>query len=203
MDLPACVFVVEDDSNLAEHLRILLESAGFRCQAFTTAEQFLAAYNSTMPGCLLLDVHLPSMSGEALQTEFIRRNIKLPIIFLSAYGDIPLAVRLVKAGAVDFLPKPVSADTLIPRVKEVLAEDARARQYQTERFALQQKVLALSGREHEIMLMALQGMHNKDIARKLSISHRTVEVHRRKILKKMEVATFLELANLFGLDKPH
>jgi len=180
------VFLVDDDDAVRGALALLLETAGFAVNTFASAEEFLAAYRLERPGCLLLDVRMPGMNGPKLQAELKRRGVTLPIIFLSGHGDIPLAVQTIKSGAVDFLTKPVQGSVLIEQVREVLARNHH-------RCAC---LAGLTGREWQVLKLAVEGLTNKEIAQSLAISHRTVEVHRTRILRKTGATNLLELARL-------
>lgn len=194
---PPQVLVVDDDAAVRDGLALLLESAGYTWQAFASARAFLAQVD-TLPrtACLLLDVRMPDMSGPMLQAELARRGIDLPIIFLSAHGDIPTAVQAIKAGAVDFLTKPVDGELLIQRVQAALAlAAARPGQGPTQRGGCA-GVAGLTGREREVMRLAVQGLPNKEIAQRLGISHRTVEIHRARVMRKTGAANLVELVHL-------
>ena len=198
MPIKPCVLIVDDDVALCERLRLIVESAGFRCQTYVSAEEFLEKYDPKAPSCLILDVYLPGLSGPELQSQLNKLNMELPIIFLTAYGDIPMAVRSIKAGAVDFLAKPVADDLLMERVQEALRQHALLQNQLTERESI---IESLTPREKEIMQLAISGLSNKEIARKFNISIRTVENHRRKILKKTKRNNFFELVQLYETAK--
>ncbi|MEC4747343.1 response regulator [Methylomicrobium sp. Wu6] len=191
-----CVFIVDDEHVIRHSLGLVMETAGFACQTFESAEDFLQNYCPGKPGCLLLDVNMPGLKGHELQAELIRRKIHLPIIFLTAYGDIPMTVRAIKAGAVDFLTKPVPSNLLIERIQEVLQHETQIPEQPQAEQALCMSQYGLTSREMEIMSLVVAGHSNKEIARKLGISHRTVEIHRARILKKTGTTTPLELARL-------
>jgi FixJ family two-component response regulator len=188
---PPLVYVVDDDAAVRDSLLLLLESAGLRAAEFDSAEAFLAAHRGDQPGCLVLDVHMPGMDGLELQNELVRRGELMPIIFLTAHGDVPKTVRAMKAGAVDFLTKPVNGKLLVERVQHAveLSETAHKREA---------RLKSLTQREREILKLAVAGQPNKQIARELGISYRTVEAHRSRILSKTGATTLLELANLIA-----
>lgn len=191
------VFIVDDDYAVRDGLGEVMEAAGFHYQAFESAEHFLQAYCPGNNGCLVLDLNMPDMTGDELQTELIRRDIHLPIIFLTGYGDIPTTVRVIKAGAVDFLTKPVSSKLLIERIRGVLEQEAR--KYEDSLLADQALCRRLNGltiRESEVMSLVVAGRSNKEIARQFGISHRTVEVHRARVMEKTGATSLLELARL-------
>ena len=190
------VFIVDDDPAVRDSLGLLLETDGLAAESHDSAESFLAAYDGRHPACLILDVRMPQMSGPELQAELIRRGFKLPIIFLTAHGDIPMTVRAMKAGAKDFLTKPIDGTELLERVHAVLEDEKiSASQRKTHNRACR-SLEALTQRQHEVMMLALAGHTNKAIARQLGISHRTVELHRSHILQKTGAANMLELAQL-------
>jgi len=193
MSFQPCVFIVDDDDAVRDALGLVIETAGLACQAFESAERFLDGYRPGGPGCLLLDVNLPGLSGHELQAELIRRNMHLPIIFLTAYGDIPMTVRAIKAGAVDFLTKPVPGKLLIERIQAVLQHESQMHEAGQ---ALCTNLYNLTSRELEVMSLVVAGHSNKAIARRLSISHRTVEIHRARVMTKTGASNILELARL-------
>ncbi|MBU2569161.1 MAG: response regulator [Gammaproteobacteria bacterium] len=191
------VFIVDDDDAVRDGLGQVMEVAGFNYQTFESAEHFLQAYCPGKNGCLVLDLNMPDMTGDELQTELIRRDIHLPIIFLTGYGDIPTTVRVIKAGAVDFLTKPVSSKLLIERVRDVLEQEARKNEDSLlADQALCRRLSGLTTRESEVMSLVVTGHSNKEIARQLGISHRTVEVHRARVMEKTGATSLLELARL-------
>ncbi|MGB0126578.1 MAG: response regulator [Rhodocyclaceae bacterium] len=190
------VYIVDDDAAVRGGFALLCETAGLKVECFESAESFLAAYRSDVSGCLVLDVRMGGMSGPDLHTALIRRGSQLPIIYVTAHGDIPMTVRAMKAGAVDFLTKPVQAAELLDRVQAAIGRNVdslnKAEAVATQR----QRLLLLTQRERDILLLAAAGRANKVIAKRLGISYRTVETHRSHILHKMGTANFLELAQL-------
>ncbi|MEQ1636198.1 MAG: response regulator [Methylococcales bacterium] len=196
MSSEPCVYIVDDDFAVRDGLGMIIENAGLACQSFASAEQFLGAYCPGQRGCLLLDVNMPGMTGDELQEELNRRNSHLPIIFLTAYGTIPLTVRSIKAGAVDFLTKPVPSKLLLERIQDVLQEETLNYQKILAEQALCDRLNNLTAREMEIMAQVVAGYANKEIARNLGISYRTVEVHRGRVMEKTGANTILELGRL-------
>ena len=196
MNTQPCVYIVDDDYAVRDALGLVMETAGLACQTFESAEHFLETYCPGMPGCLLLDVNLPGLNGDELQAELNRRNIHLPIIFLTAYGDIPMTVRVIKAGAIDFLTKPVPSKLLIERIQAVLQQEAQIHEHAMAEQALCNRLNNLTSREMEILPLIVAGHSNKDIARHLGISHRTVEIHRARILNKTGATNLMELARM-------
>ena len=196
MNKQFCVFIVDDDDDVREALSLAVETAELSCQAFASAELFLQAYQANLPGCLLLDIKMPGMSGFELQAELIRRHIDLPIIFLTAHGDIPMSVRAIKEGAVDFLTKPVSTSLLLDRINSIKQLAIQKHQQTIAVEAINLRLNRLSARELEILPLLLMGHSNKEIARRLGISYRTMEIHRAQILKKTGAINLLELKRL-------
>ncbi|PKD38618.1 DNA-binding response regulator [Methylomonas sp. Kb3] len=198
MNTQPCVFVVDDDDAVRDSLGLVFETAGLPYQTFASAECFLESYSPVQPGCLVLDVNMPGLDGHELQAELIRRHIQLPIIFLTAYGDIPMTVRAMKAGAVDFLTKPVSTELLLDRVQAALQLEVNTHAQAIKGQAQCNRLSGLTSRELEIMGMVVAGLTNKEIARRLGISHRTVEIHRAKVMEKTGAPNLLELARIYA-----
>lgn len=199
------VFVVDDDAAVRDSLSLLLKTDGLAVEAYDSAESFLAALLPNRSGCLVLDMRMSGMSGLDLQEELARRGMHLPIVFLTAHGDIPMTVRAMKAGAADFLTKPVDGATLLERIKAALARSRAGREEEATRRQARDKLSELTEREQEILALAVSGFSNKEIARRLGISYRTVEVHRSHIFFKTAAANLLELAQLVaasGLSLP-
>lgn len=192
------VFIIDDSAAIRDSLFLLLETAGLPAAAFACAEDFLAALRPDATGCIVLDVNLPGMHGPDLQAELVRRGVRLPTIFLTAHGDIPTTVRAMKAGAVDFLTKPVDGAVLLARIRSALATAREAREAETARQAAEARLGALTEREQQVLSLAVAGHSNKEIAQQLGISFRTVEVHRAHILQKTGAASLVELALLLG-----
>ena len=190
------VFIVDDDEAVLDALAMLLETAGYTVAAFQGAEKFLEACTPESHGCVILDVDMPGMDGPSLQQELIRRNVQLPVIFLSGHGTIPTTVRTIKAGALDFLTKPVDGSVLLARVQDALKESARLCKQTEERQSANSRLKALTERENEVMKLAITGYTSKEIAQRLSISYRTVEIHRAHIMQKTGASNLLELARI-------
>ena len=196
MNIQPCIFIVDDDHAVRDALGLIMETADLAYLAFESAEQFLQTYCPGTSGCLLLDVNLPGLNGHELQAELIRRNIHLPIIFLTAYGNIPMTVRAIKAGAIDFLTKPVPRKLLLERIEAVLQNEVLAHEQTIARQDHCSRLNTLTARELEILPLVLAGHPNKIIAKHLGVSYRTIEIHRIRILKKTGTTNLLELANL-------
>lgn len=190
------VYVVDDDDAVRDSLSLLCRTAGLAVECHDSAESFLSAYQWQQPGCLILDVRMGGMSGTELHAELSRRAIELPVIYLTAYGDIPMTVRAIKAGAMDFLTKPVDGTVLLDRVQAALEDSVERLRRHHLRLEQCRSLSALTPREREVMMLALAGLPNKSIARQLSISHRTVEIHRSRLLQKSGTTSMLELAQL-------
>lgn len=189
------VYVVDDDAAVRSGLAAMLDAAGLPIETYASAKEFLAAYRPDWSGCLILDINMPDMTGPELQEALNRRGVALPIIFLTAHGDIPTTVKTIKAGAVDFLTKPADGALLLKRVRAALAQSSQ----------VSEGLSSLTEREREIMVRVAAGFASKEIARELNISHRTVEIHRARVMQKMKADSVLELANIvraLGLTLP-
>ncbi|MDD5114291.1 MAG: response regulator [Methylobacter sp.] len=197
MSTQPCVFIVDDDYAVRDSLGLVFKTAGLNYLTFENAEHFLETYSGGTPGCLLLDMNMPGLNGDELQSELIRRNIRVPIIFLTAHGDIPMSVRAMKAGAVDFLTKPVPSKMLIERVQTVLQHEALTQEQNREKQELCERLNCLTSREMELLPLIVAGKSNKEIARQLDVSHRTIEIHRARVLKKTGATNLMELARLY------
>lgn len=190
------VFVIDDDPIIRSNLVMLLQAAKLPVQTFASAEDFLAALHPQSMGCLVLDVSMPGMSGPELQDELARRNMRLPIIYLSGCEEVSLATKVIRVGAMDYLTKPVDPPLLIERVQAAFAQDERRREREQANALLRKRFDVLTEREREVLALLMRGQSNKEVARLLGISHRTVEMHRSNILAKTETSNLLELARL-------
>ena len=188
------VYVHDDDDAVRDSIALLFETARHDVETSLAAEAFRSAWRSEMAGCLLLDLRMPGSSGIDLQAFLVEQHCRLPIIFLTAHGDIPTTVRAVKAGAYDFLTKPVEGGLLLERVRGALACAAGADERRNDDSGAGARKEHLTEREREVMSLALSGMSNKEIARRLDISYRTVEFHRSRILAKTGATSLLQLA---------
>lgn len=195
------VFVVDDDEDMRDALVQLLEASGMQAEAYADGSTFLAAYEANRPGCLLLDMAMPGLTGLDVQAALKTRGLEIPIIFLTGHGDIPLAVRAVQGGAVDFLEKPVQGAVLIERLQRALKIDAEWRQSNGRTQDILLRHARLSNREKEVMTLAVSGLTSKEIARELGISPRTVEVHRTHVMHKMGASSVAELVNMVASCK--
>lgn len=190
------VFVVDDDEDIRSSIALLMKSVRLTARAFAGADEFLEAWRPEEPGCLVLDVRMPGMSGLELQAVLIERNATIPIVFLSGHGDIPMALRAVKSGALDFLEKPFRDQALIDAVHAALSQDEARREARKERDALTALVASMSPREAEVAGLVADGLSSPEIARKLKLSPRTVEMHRARAMRRLGVDSVAELARL-------
>ena len=190
------VFVVDDDVNIRASIQGLLKSAGLRSESFETAEQFLQRRPSKGPSCLILDVSLPGMSGLEFQQQLRNAGLQIPIIFVTGYGDIPMTVKAMKSGAVEFLTKPFEDQDLLYAVQQALARDSAARQEYAELAVLRERYDTLTPREHEVMGLVVSGLLNKQIASQLGISEITIKVHRAQVMHKMQAGSLAELVRM-------
>ncbi len=196
MAMDPVVYVVDDDQAMVESLSWVIESVGLRAKTYTRANDFLAEYDAMQPGCMLLDVRMPGMSGPELQARLNVLGATLPIIFISGHGDVPLAVRVMKAGAVDFLTKPFNDQVLLESINKALRLDKLNREKQKENAQAEAKFALLSPREVQVLQGIVAGKQNKVISAELNISLKTVEAHRASVMKKMGVKSVPELVKL-------
>ena len=189
------VFVVDDDADIRDSMRLLLEVAGFKVRNFISAKQFLAD-DSSKHGCLIADIRMPDMSGLELQEEVTRRHIDLPVIIMTGHGDVPLAVRAMKAGAIDFLEKPFDDEKMLASVRRALEIGSKARSRKAEAEAAKTLLASLTPRERGVLDKLVQGRSNKVVAYELGISPRTVEIHRAHIMGKMDASSLSDLVRV-------
>ena len=190
------VYLIDDDAAVRDSLGLLLEQAKFEVQSFASAEEFLAEETDERATCAVVDLMMPGMSGLDLQEEMERRGVAMPVIFLTGHGDIPTSVKAIKAGAVDFLTKPVKRAELLEAIELARQEGERMRKHVRRSQTAQERVAALTPRERDVMDLAIGGLANKEIARRLNISHRTVEIHKARILRKTGIRSVVELARI-------
>src|ERR1700751_3711034 len=195
LDVPT-VFIVDDDRDVRESLQELLESVGFHSMSFGTAQEFLSSRRSDGPSCLVLDVRLPGISGLDLQHELKRVKGSIPIIFLTAHADVPMSVKAMKSGAVEFLTKPFRQQELLDAVQRSLTRDRIVRERQKDTVELRQRYNTLSVREREVMSLVVSGMLNKQIAAELGASEATVKMHRGQAMKKMQAKSLPEIVRM-------
>jgi two-component system response regulator FixJ len=187
------VYLVDDEFAVRDSLTLLIESTGQTVRSFASAEAFLNYYDPEKPGCLLLDVRMPTMSGLELQGELIKREISIPIIFISGHAGIPDSAKAFRAGAVDFLEKPFDNEILLERIDEAIKKDLASREQLIEHREIQNRLDHLTVREQEVLSLIVKGHSNKEMARMLDISNRTVEAHRASIMGKMHAKSLAEL----------
>ena len=190
------VFVVDDDPDIRKALTRLCRSAGLHAVPFASAREFLDSGTSESPACLVLDVRLPGLSGLDLQSEMAARNIHTPIVFITGHGDIPMSVRAMKAGAVDFLTKPFKDKNLIAVIRTALDKDVRLKSALGEQETIQGHLQTLTPREREVFDRVIKGLLNKQIADELGASEPTIKVHRRRVMDKMQATSVAELVQL-------
>lgn len=190
------VFIVDDDEAIRRSLQLLLKTLGLPSVVYASADEFLANYDPAQPGCMLLDVRMPGMSGLELQQELNRRGAVIPVIFITGHGDVPMAVEAVKHGAFDFLQKPFREQDLIDRVQRALAWDQEARLHLSERDRIRERLASLTPREREILELVTQGKANKIMAADLGVSQRTVEIHRAHLMEKMQASSLAQLVRM-------
>ena len=190
------VFVVDDDADLRQSLGWLLESVGLRFRSYATAEEFLGDYDPDESGCLLLDVRMPGLSGLDLQEELRRRGVPPPIIVMTGHARVPMAVRALKGGAIDFIKKPFSDQALLEHVRKAIDLDRRTRRVRMECSEFAERLTYLTPRERDVMNLVILGKPNKIIADDLGISAKTVEIHRGRVMEKLQVGSVAELVRL-------
>lgn len=190
------VFVVDDDQAMRSSLKWLIESVGMRVQTYPSADAFIQDYYPGRAGCLLLDVRMPGMSGLDLQEYFLRQGIRLPIIIITGHGDVPMAVRAMKGGAVDFIEKPFNDELLLDSIRSALELDEQQRGEQAMRSEVATRLDQLTPREIEVMGMVTEGKSNKEIAAALGVSAKTVEAHRAHVMEKMQAESLAELVKM-------
>src|SRR6201993_4556315 len=187
------VFIVDDDRGLRQAIQDLVESVGLRAEAFATGQDFLRKQLGGNPSCLVLDVRLPQLSGLDFQRHLAETGVQIPIIFITAHGDIPMSVQALKSGAVEFLTKPFRDQDLLDAIQQALQRDVAARELQAEIHNLQIRYQSLTAREREVMTLVVSGMLNKQIASEIGASEATVKIHRGNLMEKMQAASFVEL----------
>lgn len=190
------VFVVDDDPAVRDSLALLLEEGNLAVETFDSAEAFLTVSHLAPRSCAVVDVRMPGMDGIRLQIELTKRGVALPVIFLSGHGDIPMSVRAMRAGAVDFLVKPVTGAALLDSVHAALGESDRLNAEAAASKTATARVASLTAREREVMSLVVKGLSNKEIGRHLRISHRTVEIHKAGIMRKTNAETLIALVRL-------
>ena len=195
-DSDAVVFIVDDDAAIRESLVDLLQSVGLRAEAFSSAQAFLRARRDDLPSCLVLDVRLKGLSGLDLQKEMAESDVQLPIIFITAHGDVPMSVKAIKGGAVEFLTKPFREQDLLDAVGDALKRDRNRRDERANLESLNSRYRSLTARERQVMSHVTAGLLNKQIAGELEISEAAVKVHRQHVMEKMAAGSLAELVRM-------
>jgi len=190
------VFIVDDDEAVRSSLRLLLKSVGLPATGMPSAQQFLETYDPQQPGCLILDVRMPGMSGIELQQQLNMRGAVIPVIFITGHGDIPMAVEAMRQGAFDFLQKPFRDQDLIDRVQRALAKDQSDRAELGHRSRTRERLETLTPREHEVLQLVTSGKPNKVMAGDLGVSQRTIEIHRARVMEKMGASSLAQLVRM-------
>jgi FixJ family two-component response regulator len=203
MQTEATVFIVDDDLEVRQALALLLESVGLPAETFGSADEYLHQFDAERPGCLILDVRMPGMSGLELQTRLAREPLHPPVIIITGHGDVPMAVRAVQAGAIDFIEKPFNDQALLDSVHRSLEQDARRRGQARELAEIRRRLKSLTPREQEVMELVVSGLRNKMIAAELNVSQSTVEAHRARVMEKMGARSLSDLMRMvLALEEP-
>src|SRR6201986_141492 len=190
------VFIVDDDRSMRQAVQDVVESVGLHAESFATGQEFLNRQLTSDPSCLVLDVRLPQMSGLDFQRRLNEIGMQIPIIFITAHGDVPMSVRALKSGAVEFLTKPFRDQDLLDAIQQALQRDRVAREQQAEIHDLQERYGTLTAREQQVMALVVSGMLNKQIASEIGASEATVKIHRGNLMQKMQAASIIELVRM-------
>ena len=194
--IDSIVFVIDDDPSVRQAVESLIRSVGMHVQTFASAQEFMASNRPDAPSCLVLDVRMPGLSGLDLQRELSNSGFRIPIIFITGHGDIPMSVRAMKAGAVEFLTKPFRDQDLLDAISQALERDRALRSQQAEMAELRSRFEQLTPREREVMQLVVSGLLNKQIAARLNISEITVKLHRHQVMEKMKAESLAELVRI-------
>lgn len=196
------VFIIDDDEAIRDSLGLLLKSVSLSVKTYPAAQAFLDVYDPEQPGCLILDIRMPGMSGLELQERLNQIHAILPIIMMTGHGDVPMAVHAMKEGAIEFIQKPFRNQELLDCIHRALELDAQNRSILNEKHTIASRVLSLTPREHEVMQMVIEGKANKVIAYDLGVSQRTVEIHRANVMEKMQARSLAQLVRMIMQIKP-
>ena len=194
-DIPT-VFIVDDDRSMRQAVQDLVESVGLHAESFATGGEFLGRGRITSPSCLVLDVRLPQVSGLDFQNRLAEIGMQIPIIFITAHGDVPMSVKALKAGAVEFLTKPFRDQDLLDAIQQALQRDRAAREQQAEILNVHERYKTLTPREREVMVLVVSGLLNKQIAAEIGASEATIKIHRGNMMQKMQVGSLIELVRI-------
>ena len=192
----ATVFVVDDDQAMRNSLKWLIESVGVAVESFSSADDFLVQYQLGCAGCLVLDVRMPGMSGLELLEHLAERNVHIPAVIITGHGDVPMAVRAMKSGAIDFIEKPFNDEALLDAIRRAIVFEEQQRSLHSEHVQIQERLSHLTPREHEVMAMVTEGKSNKEIANTLGVSAKTIEAHRARVMEKMQAGSLAELVRM-------
>ena len=197
------VFIIDDDEAVRRFLSGLIASVGLHVETYASAQEFLDADEPSQPGCILLDIRMPGMSGLELQKELASRNIRIPIIILTGHGNVQVAVHALKAGAVDFIEKPFNNELLLDRIQMAVAESVDADTTRVKQDEIAHRMELLTPREHQVLDIVAAGETNKAIARRLEISEKTVEIHRARVMEKMQAKSLADLVKMVAMLELH
>jgi FixJ family two-component response regulator len=195
-EVRSTIFLVDDDSGVLKSLTILLETSSYDVRTFSSAQEFLSRHDASVPGCAVFDVAMPDLDGLQLQASLSKEGIQRPVIFITGYGDVPTSVRAMKAGAVDFMTKPVSEEQLLDAIARAIEKDAEARKLHQKRVSINAQFAKLSPREYQVLTHVIAGRLNKQIAHDLGTAVNTVKVHRSQVMKKIGVKSVAELVRV-------
>jgi FixJ family two-component response regulator len=196
------VFIIDDDRGMRQAVQDLVESVGLRAESFATGQEFLNKRRTSDPSCLVLDVRLPQMSGLDFQQRLTEIGMQIPIIFITAHGDIPMSVRALKSGAVEFLTKPFRDQDLLDAIQQALQRDRLVQEHEAEVRELRERYQGLTAREREVMGFVVSGLLNKQIASEIGASEATIKIHRGNLMEKMQAASLVELVRMADKLKP-
>lgn len=194
--MTATIFIIDDDEAMRDSLGMLMRSVGFEYECYDNAQSFLDSLQKDRPGCLVLDIRMPGMSGLELQKKLQEMKFELPILFITGHGDVPMAVEAMKRGAVDFFQKPFRDQALLDRISQILGQMDDQQQKHQQQQQIEERLDKLTAREHEVMALVVAGVGNKVIAADLGISQRTVELHRAHVMQKMQASSLAQLVQM-------